>query len=79
MTVRLGPGRFSTMTDWPRRSAILGAISRARMSMPPPGGKPMTIFTTRDGKRACAIAGRWSSEAAAAPSTNARRVVIEAM
>jgi hypothetical protein len=69
------PGRFSTTTGWPSRSAIFGAINRARMSMPPPGGKPMTMRSGREGKAPCAIVPRAMSGAAAAPSTNARRVV----
>ena len=43
----LAPGRLSTITGWPSRSDIFGAIRRARMSMPPPGGNPMTMRTGR--------------------------------
>jgi hypothetical protein len=32
------PGRFSTMTDWPRTSPSFAAIGRAERSVVPPGG-----------------------------------------
>jgi len=32
------PGRFSTVTGWPSASCTLRAVSRAVMSMAPPGG-----------------------------------------
>src|SRR4029453_9845577 len=48
------------------------------MSIPPPGGKPITIRIGLEGKPACAIVRRASSGADAAPSTSARRVIIGA-
>ncbi len=39
----LAPGRFSTITCWPRRSPIFGAIRRDMMSVVFPGGKGTTI------------------------------------
>ena len=39
------PSLFSTTTGWPQRSVSFCAISRAMMSVPPPGAKPTTILT----------------------------------
>jgi hypothetical protein len=38
------PCRFSTITGWPRRSDIFGAIRRDMMSVVFPGGNGMTIL-----------------------------------
>ena len=68
------PGRFSTTTGWPSRSDIFGAISRARMSIPPPGGKPMTIRIGRDGKPGLRKA-RWRAAAGPRPRRAQKRAV----
>ena len=58
------PGLFSTMTGWPSASDSLGAMMRATMSMPPPGGKPMTMRTGLVGNAcACALTARGNSSA----------------
>src|SRR5438105_1093111 len=44
------PVRLSTTTGCPRVSDIFGARKRATVSMPPPGGKPITMRTGRCGK-----------------------------
>src|SRR5258706_1392631 len=49
------PPRFSTTTACPSACVIVGAISRARMSVPFPGGNGTTIFTGREG-HCCASA-----------------------
>src|SRR6516164_7271082 len=38
------------MMGWPSRSLIFGAMRRARMSMPPPGGNPIMMRMGRLGK-----------------------------
>ncbi len=45
----LAPGRFSTITCWPRRSLIFGAMRRDMMSVVLPGGKGTTMRTGFDG------------------------------
>ena len=47
--VPLAPGRFSTSTGWPSRSARRAAILRRAMSGPPPAGRPSTTVTGRLG------------------------------
>src|SRR5271155_213335 len=44
------PGRFSMMTVWPHISDSRLATMRPAESMPPPGGKPTSSFTIRDGQ-----------------------------
>src|SRR5580692_3031726 len=44
------PGLFSTMTCWDHMLDSRLATIRAAESTPPPGGKPASSFTTRDGK-----------------------------
>ncbi|KAG1384246.1 hypothetical protein G6F60_015051 [Rhizopus arrhizus] len=51
----LAPGRFSTIKGWPRRRWSCSAITRARISLPPPGAKPTIIRTGRAGY-SCAAA-----------------------
>jgi hypothetical protein len=46
----LAPGRFSMTSGWPRWSAIAGCMVRAMMSVAPPGAKPMSTRTGREGK-----------------------------
>ncbi len=41
------PVRFSTITVWPSAFLSGSVISRAEMSMPPPGGKPVMMRNTR--------------------------------
>ena len=50
------PGLLSMMTGCPRASDNFGAIVRATISMPPPGGKPITMRTGLEGK-VCAQTG----------------------
>ena len=45
----VAPGRFSTTNGWPRYSESFGASKRAMMSVPPPGGKPTSMRTGREG------------------------------
>src|SRR5262245_22104544 len=45
----LAPGRFSTITCWPRRSDIFGAMRRDMMSVVLPGGNGMMMRIGRDG------------------------------
>ena len=45
----LAPGLFSTITCWPRRSAIFGAISRDMKSVVFPGGNGITMRIGFDG------------------------------
>src|SRR6476661_3330572 len=59
------PVRFSTATGWPSSSDSFGAISRARMSVPPPGAKPTSRVIGRLGKgTSCACTPKGSSAAA---------------
>src|SRR5712691_2707816 len=57
----LPPTRFSTTTAWPSASPSLGAIRRATMSGPPPGGIGTSRRIGRDGY--CATAS-WQRPAA---------------
>jgi hypothetical protein len=41
-TLPAAPGRLSTTTGWPNVSYNAGAISRAMMSLPPPGANGPT-------------------------------------
>src|SRR5215471_2559734 len=67
------PGRFSITKGWPSRSCSHCPISRATMSLPPPGVKPTIQRTGRDGK-ACADAKRGpAARAAAIEQTRVRR------
>ena len=50
------PGMFSMMTGCPIDFDITSPMARPAMSPRPPGPKPMTIFTVRDGN-SCAAAG----------------------
>jgi hypothetical protein len=43
------PARFSTTTGWASDTASLSAISRAKMSVDPPGAKGTTTRSGRDG------------------------------
>jgi hypothetical protein len=43
------PALFTTMKCWPKRSDRYGAISRAIVSVLPPGGKGTTMMTGRIG------------------------------
>src|SRR6266540_2540374 len=43
------PARFSTTMLWPRYSASLLCMTRATVSVPPPGAKPTTMVTGRVG------------------------------
>ena len=45
----IGTSTWPVSTGWPSRSDSHCPIRRARMSVPPPGGKPTTIRTGRDG------------------------------
>src|ERR1044071_2333350 len=47
--IPLAPGRFSTITCCPRRSAIFGAMSRDMMSVVLPGGNGMMMRIGLDG------------------------------
>jgi hypothetical protein len=73
------PGRLSTVKDAPgSRSFSLPAISRAMMSLAPPGAKPTTMRICRAG-RSCAAAGGVpppvAIKGAAPPSSAARRPI----
>ncbi|MNL45221.1 hypothetical protein D3C87_1678520 [compost metagenome] len=59
------PARFSTMTCWPSLAAILSAISRAAMSVVPPGAAGMIRVIGRSGQAA------WAGLAMAAAITPA--------
>src|SRR6266513_1219450 len=59
----LPPTRFSTTTGWPSESPSLGAIRRATMSGPPPGGIGTSRRIGRDGYCAAAPWQRSASRA----------------
>src|SRR4030095_13217533 len=63
----LAPGRFSTMTCWPRRSDIFGAMRRDMMSVVLPGGNGMMMRIGLDGY--CA----WAAQQTANNRTPSRR------
>src|SRR5205823_2957877 len=69
----LAPGRFSTTKDWPRRSVSHCAISRATMSVPPPGASPTMMRTGRAGY-VCARAVRARTGSAIAPAVRRRNL-----
>jgi hypothetical protein len=54
---------FSMMTGWPIAFDITSPMARPAMSPSPPGPKPITIFTVRDGN-CCAAAGVATARAA---------------
>src|SRR4051794_8788431 len=56
------PGLFSTITGWPQRSDSFCAISRAPVSVPPPGGNGTTRVTERVGY------GAWARAATGGPA-----------
>src|SRR5882672_5103276 len=58
------PARFSTITVWPRYSASFLCITRATVSVPPPGAKPTVTVTGRAGY-VCAVAFETRASAAA--------------
>ena len=66
----LAPGRFSTITGWPRRSVIFGPIRRDMMSVVLPGGNGMMILIGFEGQD-CAIAAE-ANPKVSAKSTNTR-------
>ena len=70
------PGMFSMMTGWPIDFDITSPMARPAISPRPPGPKPMTIFTVRDGN-SCAAAGpiRPSAEDAAASQAHERNPI----
>jgi hypothetical protein len=69
----LAPGLLSTITGCFHASDSFGARRRATVSMPPPGGKPMTMRTCRAGKTSWAWAsGATSAEASTDNSTGTR-------
>src|SRR4051812_35038259 len=62
----LAPARFSTTTVRPSRAAMPGAITRARRSLGPPGGKPTTKRSGLSGKS-------WARAASGSKANPARR------
>src|SRR6266513_5088553 len=71
----LPPTRFSTTTGWPRAAPSLGAIRRATMSGPPPGGIGTRRRMGREGY--CAVAVWTSSETNRAAATRgAMRTIL---
>ena len=52
-TLLLPPGRFSTITGWPRRAASASPTKRATRSLEPPAGKPTIHRIGRSGYAAC--------------------------
>src|SRR5262245_49204087 len=62
------PGRFSTITCWPRVFVISAAVTRAKVSVAPPGANATTRRTGLAGKA-------WATASAAA---NAVSVTIRA-
>ena len=63
------PGRFSTTTLWPSDWESLSANRRAITSTPPPGGKPTTSRSGRDGYGlVCALAAQGTASISAARS-----------
>src|SRR3712207_9369432 len=58
------PPRLSITTGWPSAAAMPFWIMRAAKSVCPPGGKPTTIVTGRDG-HACARASMGAERPAA--------------
>ncbi len=68
------PGLFSTITCCPSSSLSFGAISRAMMSLEPPGEKPTTMRTGFEGKL-CAVAIGGTTAAATAAKALATRVL----
>src|SRR4029077_855847 len=65
------PGRFSTMTCWRQISDSRLATMRDAKSVPPPGGKPTTSFTTRDGN--VSARATWAKGASAAAPVSCRK------
>ena len=83
-TTPLPPGRFSMTSGWPSRSPSRWAISRASMSVAPPGGKGTITRTGRLGRQTpWAWAWAWATwigagraASAARPPANCRRVAV---
>ena len=63
-TVPVPPGRFSTITGWPRIAPIGSAMMRASVSAVPPGASGTMMRSGRAGCQACARAGPAASAAA---------------
>src|SRR6185295_8147546 len=69
------PGLFSMTTGWPSRSESHGAMMRETMSAPPPGGKPTTQRSGRDGQVCACARPETAGSASVAPASerNLRR------
>src|SRR3974390_2609616 len=48
--IEFAPGLLSITTGWPQLSCIFAPSRRAMMSLPPPGGKPTTMWMGFEGK-----------------------------
>src|SRR5262245_26336641 len=68
------PGRFSTTTGTFQNSRSFSAMMRARMSVVPPGWKPTTMRTVRDGKSVWANAEEVSVATSARSASSQRQV-----
>ena len=69
------PVLFSTVMDWPSRSANLSASSRPMMSGLPPGEVPTRMRSERFGQSDCALAGNAPAAASPAAKPSASRLV----
>ena len=63
------PGLFSTTTGWPSASPSAGAMTRATVSVAPPGGLGTSRRIGRDGNCACAASVQSARASAAARRT----------
>src|ERR1700726_3463034 len=70
------PGRFSTTMGWPRRTDSHWPIKRATTSTEPPGAKPTTTRTGRDGY-VSAQATREIAGSVTAPAARCRSALRE--
>src|SRR5437899_10581136 len=68
------PGRVSMMTGWPQLSVIFCPITRARMSVDPPGANGTMILIGLSGYLS---AGDWAAPAPAASRATAAANVAE--
>jgi len=62
--IEFAPGLLSMTTGWPQLSCIFAPTMRAMMSLPPPGGKPTTMWMGFEGYWAKALAAAHKHESA---------------
>ena len=67
------PPLFSTTTGWPSSAASGGAITRANMSVVPPGGQAIINRIGRLGHGACALASIGAAKGMPRPATSIAR------